>query len=53
MDLKPYTDDELKVRHVIQVRNTDVELFDTPIPSRENIRRIYEGKTPMWIPCTA
>ena len=53
MGWKPFSDDELNVKDVIKVRGTEVELFHTPITSKENIRRLYEGKTPLWIPCTA
>ena len=31
----------------------DVELYTTPITPKENMLRLYEGKTPMWTPFPA
>ena len=52
MSMRAFTGDELEVRKTVKTRGRDMEFFKTPISSRENIRRLYEGKTPMWIPFT-
>ena len=53
MSMQAFTTDELEVRKTIPARRGKVmEFFKTPISSRENILRMYEGKTPMWLPFT-
>jgi hypothetical protein len=52
MSFQAFSNDELKVRKTVQVRRAPFEFFDAPISSRENIQRLYEGKTPLWIPFT-
>ena len=52
MSFQAFSNDELKVRKTVKVRGKDFEFFDAPISSRENIQRLYEGKTPLWIPFT-
>ena len=52
MSFQAFSNDELKVRKTVKVRGQDFEFFDAPISSRENIQRLYEGKTPLWIPFT-
>lgn len=50
MSYEKFTEDELIVRDTIPSRMGDLELFNTPITPRENMMRLYQGKTPMWIP---
>ena len=52
MSMQAFSNDELEVRKTIKMRGKDFEFFKTPISSRENILRLYEGKTPLWIPFT-
>ncbi len=52
MSMQAFSNDEMEVSKTIKVRRKDFEFFRTPISSRENIQRLYEGKTPMWIPFT-
>lgn len=43
--------DELKVRGKITGRlGAELDVYTTPITPRENLLRLYQGKTPMWIP---
>jgi len=50
MSLEKFTEDELEVKQVKKSRGGEAEFYNTPITSKENILRLYEGKTPMWIP---
>ena len=51
MTYKPFSPDELTVRDsFINGRGMSVDLYQTPITPKENMLRLYEGKTPMWIP---
>ena len=52
MSIRAFSNDELEVRKTVKLWGRDLELFKTPISSRENILRLYEGKTPMWLPLT-
>ena len=52
MSYERFSEDELEVKEVSNVRGNQFEWFNTPITSRENFLRIYQGKTPMWIPIT-
>ena len=52
MSFQAFSSDELEVRKTVKVRRKDFEFFRAPISSRENILRLYEGKTPLWIPFT-
>ncbi len=52
MSILAFSNDELAVRRTVSVRGKPLAFFRTPISSRENIRRLYEGKTPLWIPFT-
>ena len=52
MSIRAFSTDELEVRKTVKVWGKDLEFFKTPISSRENVLRLYEGKTPMWIPFT-
>lgn len=54
MSNERFTCDELKVVAAIPNRfGPDVPVFSTPITYRENLLRMYEGKTPMWIPLSS
>ncbi len=51
MSLEKFTPDELKIsEYVKDHRGNEVGLFTHPITPRENYLRLYNGKTPMWIP---
>ena len=53
MSLEKYTPDELEVVDTTEgFFGMKTEWYKTPITSKENIKRMYEGKTPMWIPFT-
>ena len=52
MSFEKYSPDELEVKERARSFRGEVEFFNTPITSRENILRLYQGKTPMWIPFT-
>ena len=46
-----YTPAELTVREKVPAMfGMEMELYTTPITPKENILRLYEGKTPMWTP---
>jgi hypothetical protein len=46
-----FSPDELKVSGQIPTMfGAPVDVFTTPITSRENTLRLYQGKTPMWSP---
>ena len=51
MSTAKFTPDELTV---VKMRpamfGPDTEVFTTPITPRENMLRLYQGKTPMWAP---
>ena len=51
MSFEKFSMDEMEVKlRIPGPRNSFVEVFNTPITPRENIMRMYAGKTPMWIP---
>lgn len=51
MSLEMYTPDELTVKEENKdFRGNIIESFSTPITPKENYLRLYQGKTPMWIP---
>ena len=51
MSYEKYSADELEVKEVTKgFGGIDIEWYNTPITSKENILRLYEGKTPLWIP---
>ena len=50
MSIQAFSNDELEVHGTVSAFGRSIELFRTPISSRENIQRLYEGKTPLWIP---
>ncbi len=50
MSMEKFTNDELELKELIKSPRGDVAYLNTPITSRENILRLYQGKTPMWIP---
>ena len=52
MSFEKYSPDELEVKERARSFRGEVEFFNTPITSRENILRLYQGRTPMWIPFT-
>lgn len=52
MGLDMFTQDELEVKRTVSSRGGEIEFFNTPITSKENLMRLYAGKTPMWIPFT-
>ncbi len=46
-----FTISELEIKETVPAPfGPPVEVFNTPITPRENTLRLYEGKTPMWIP---
>ncbi len=46
-----YSPEELTVRETLPALfGPPVDIFTTPITPKENMLRLYEGKTPMWIP---
>ena len=49
MSLDHFTEDELQVTGTL-AGFMKPERYNTPITPRENMLRLYEGKTPMWIP---
>ena len=49
MALDRFTPDELEVVGSYPGRGR-LERYNTPITPRENMLRLYQGKTPMWIP---
>ncbi len=49
MSLDHFTEDELEVTGTL-AGFMKPERYNTPITPRENMLRLYEGKTPMWIP---
>ena len=53
MSIEKFTPDELEVMETAPgFFGSTVEWYKTPITSKENIKRMYEGKTPMWMPFT-
>ena len=48
MDFPVFSPDELNTRAGLNPGGP--ETFSTPISSKENLQRLYEGKTPLWIP---
>ena len=51
MSLEHFTPDEFEISESkLDMRGNKVELFTPPITPRENYMRLYQGKTPMWIP---
>ena len=51
MDFPKFSMDELQVaKRVPGPRGSSVPVFSAPISSKENIRRMLEGKTPLWLP---
>ena len=50
MKYRNYTRDELTVRRTVPCFKGELEIYHTPISSKENILRLYQGKTPLWIP---
>ena len=51
MSIERFTEDELKVlREYKNVFGRTSQVYDTPITHKENYMRLYDGKTPMWIP---
>ena len=48
MDFPVFNEQELNYKE--GKRPGTPESFTTPITSRENLQRLYEGKTPLWIP---
>ena len=49
MSLDHFTEDELQVTGTL-AGFMKPERYNTPITPRDNMLRLYEGKTPMWIP---
>ena len=49
MSLAHFPEDELEVTGTL-AGFMKPERYNTPITPRENMLRLYEGKTPMWIP---
>ena len=49
MSLDHFTEDELEVVGTL-AGFMKPERYNTPITPRENMLRLYQGKTPMWIP---
>ncbi len=49
MSMERFTPDELEVIGQFPGRGS-LPRYKTPITPRENLIRLYEGKTPMWIP---
>ena len=51
MSMEKYTPDELAISDTTKDhRGNTVQLFTHPITPKENYLRLYQGKTPMWIP---
>lgn len=51
MSMERFTPDELEVTKMLPAMfGPDTEVFNTPITPRENMLRLYQGKTPMWAP---
>ena len=51
MSMEKFTPDELEVTKMLPAMfGPDTEVFNTPITPRENMLRLYQGKTPMWAP---
>jgi len=50
MSFEKFSADELEVKKTIPGFRGETEFYNTPISSRENILRLYQGKTPLWIP---
>lgn len=49
MTIEKFTEDELEVVGSFPGMGK-LDRYNTPITPRENMLRLYEGKTPMWIP---
>ena len=50
MSISQYSPDELEIRDSIPSFGGTFDLYNTPITPKENMLRLYQGKTPMWIP---
>ena len=50
MSMQAFSTDELEVTKTTEMFGRKLEYFHTPISSKENLQRLYEGKTPLWIP---
>ena len=50
MSYQAFSNDELEVTKTTEMFGRKLEYFRTPISSKENLQRLYEGKTPLWIP---
>lgn len=50
MEFPKFSLDELEVIDEVPGRRGATQIFNAPITSKENILRLYEGKTPLWIP---
>ena len=50
MEFPKFSLDELEVIDEVPGRRGNTQIFNAPITSRENILRMYQGKTPLWIP---
>ena len=51
MSFSRFSEDEMEVVKTIPgPKGSYTEIFNTPISPRENLMRMYAGKTPMWIP---
>ena len=49
-----FSKDELEVKKTVNwLKRYTFEMLNTPITSKENMLRIYQGKTPMWLPSPA
>ena len=53
MSFAQFSADELEVKKTTPYFGNEVQFFNTPITYKENQLRLYQGKTPMWIPCNA
>ena len=51
MSFSRFSEDEMEVVKTIPgPKGSYTEIFNTPISPKENLMRMYAGKTPMWIP---
>ena len=51
MSKEKFTPDELEVaKYLPAMFGPPTPVLSTPIPPKENLLRMYEGKTPLWTP---
>ena len=51
MEFPKFSMDEMEVKSSARwLRGVTIDFFNSPITSKENMLRLYQGKTPLWIP---